>query len=117
MKGYAIALIACGCVAAVVLVLYCGGRKKKSHPISGGAPPLQEKRDVEKGEIITPKKNTTAFASSALYPYTGAPVDAGIRCGGGWGISSSSWGGGGGGGGCGGSGGGGGCGGGGGGGC
>ncbi|OIT07500.1 hypothetical protein A4A49_26213 [Nicotiana attenuata] len=94
MEGYVIALIACGCVAAVVLVWYCGGRTKKSHPVTGGAPPLQEKRDVEKGEIITPKKNTTAFASSALYPYTGAPVDAGIRCGGGGGFY---WGGGGGG--------------------
>nr|XP_009591806.1 zinc finger protein ZIC 2-like [Nicotiana tomentosiformis] len=103
MEGYVIALIACGCVAAVVLVLYCGGRKKKSYPVTGGAPPpppLQEKRDVEKGEIITPKKNTAAFASSALYPYTGAPVDASIRCGcGGWGMfggggNSSSWGGG-----------------------
>lgn len=72
MKAYVIALIACGSVAAVILVWYFSGRMKNHVPAPAPAP-----RDVEKAAVTSS---------------THARRDWGIRGLGGGGMSS--WGGG-----------------------
>ncbi|KAM3290405.1 hypothetical protein P3S67_018694 [Capsicum chacoense] len=84
MKAYVIALIACGSVAAVVLVWYCGGRKRKSHQLPVTTNNAPEALDVEKAAVTS----TSAHRDWGIRGWGGGHRDWGIRSWGGGGMSS-----------------------------